>query len=99
MNGSIDDPRIVPEEFRARVCWTQEERAICLEKHKQYQKDFRKIKAGLQDKNYKAVVEFYYLNRYPFNLKDTEGTKRRTKKKVISEGVAKRTYWSKLHRL
>jgi hypothetical protein len=92
MNGLIDDPQFAHERFRARICWTEEERAIFIEKYKQHQKDFRKIKAALQDKTYKDVIEFYYLNRYPLNLRDTEGSKRRPKKKVISEGVAKRTY-------
>jgi hypothetical protein len=92
MNGLIADPRVEHDEFRARVCWTEEERTIFIEKYKQHQKDFRKIKAALPDKTYKDVIEFYYLNRYPLNLRDSEGTKRRAKKKVISEGVAKRTY-------
>jgi hypothetical protein len=92
MNNFVPDPQAAHDEFRARVIWSEEERAIFLDKFKQHGKDFRKIKAALPEKTHKEVIEFYYLNRFPLNLRDNEGTRGRGKKKVVSEGVVKKTY-------
>jgi hypothetical protein len=91
MNGCIDDPQLAHDKYRARVCWTDEEKTIFVEKYRLHQTAFRKIKAALHDKSYKEVIGIYYLNKYPLNLRDREGGKRRGKKKVVSERVAKRS--------
>lgn len=94
MNGLIDDPVKEHNEFRERLCWTNEERQMFLEIYRKYPKDFRKITAALPEKSHKDVIEFYYRNRYELCLKDNEGVarKRGGRKKVISEGIAKKNY-------
>jgi hypothetical protein len=92
MNGFVPDPQAAHDEFKARVCWTEEERVIFVEIYRQHEKDFKRIKAAIPGKTYKEVIEFYYLNRYPLNLRDSEGARKRGKRKVILEGAVKRTY-------
>jgi hypothetical protein len=94
MNGFVEDPPFKHAEFKGRISWTDEERDIFLEKYGQHPKDFRKIQAALPEKSHKDVIEFYYLKRYELNLKElgAAAKKRGGKKKVISEGVAKRNY-------
>jgi hypothetical protein len=94
MNGFIPDPVAVHLAFKTRGSWTDEERTIFLEKYGQHPKDFRKIRTALPEKTLKDVIEFYYLKRYELNLKElgAAAKKRGGPKKVISEGVAKRSY-------
>jgi hypothetical protein len=96
MNGFVDDPQSEHDEYRDRLVWSEEERQVFIEKYRQHPKDFRKIRAALPDKSYKEVIEFYYLNkfRYELSLRENEGAARRRggKKKVISEGNVKKSY-------
>lgn len=94
MNGLVENPVASHNEYKARISWTDEEKNIFIEKYRQYPKDFRKITAALPEKTHKDVIEFYYLKRYEFNLKQSEAAakKRGGKKKVISEGSAKKNY-------
>ncbi|KAK8884311.1 hypothetical protein M9Y10_043419 [Tritrichomonas musculus] len=94
MNGLVESPVASHNEYKARLSWTEEEKNIFIEKYRQYPKDFRKITAALPEKTHKDVIEYYYLKRYEFNLKQSEAAakKRGGKKKVISEGSAKKNY-------
>ena len=93
MNGFVKNPVAAHNEYRSRLCWTDEEKNIFIEKYRQHPKNFRKIADALPEKTHKDVIEFYYLKRYEFNLKQSEAAaKRRGKKKVISEGSAKKYY-------
>ena len=94
MNGYVEDPVREHNAFRNRICWTEHEVKVFLDKYHQSPKDFRKIADSLPEKNIKDVIEFYYRNRYELCLSDTETApkKRSTKKKVITEGSGKKTY-------
>lgn len=94
MNGFVKNPIDSHNEYKARISWTEEEKNIFIEKYRQYPKDFRKITAALPEKTHKDVIEYYYLKRYEFNLKQSEAAakKRGGKKKVISEGSNKKNY-------
>jgi hypothetical protein len=94
MNGFVADPRQAHAEYRERLCWTEEERTVFVEKWRAHAKDFRKIKNALPEKSHKDVIEFYYLNRFELNLRDMDGAakKRGGKRKVISEGSGRRQY-------
>lgn len=93
-NGLVHDPIAAHNEYKSRLCWTEEETNIFIEKYRQHPKEFGKITAALPEKTHKDVIEFYYLKRYEFNLKQSEAAarKRSGKKKVISEGSTKKNY-------
>lgn len=93
-NGFVEDPVAEHNKYRARLCWTEEERITFVEKYRQHPKDFRKIAAALPEKTHKDVIEFYYVNRYELSLRENEGAakKRGAKKKVMSEGSTKKNY-------
>ncbi|OHT04074.1 Myb-like DNA-binding domain containing protein [Tritrichomonas foetus] len=93
-NGIVHDPVSAHNEYRTRLCWTDEEKQTFVEKYRQYPKDFTKIAAALPEKCHKDVIEFYYLKKYELCLKENEGAmkKRGGKRKVISEGSAKKNY-------
>jgi hypothetical protein len=93
-NAFVVDPVAVHLEFKTRTSWTDDERDIFIEKYGQHPKEFKRINAALPEKTYKDVIEFYYLKRYELNLKEVGAVakKRGGTKKVISEGVAKRSY-------
>jgi hypothetical protein len=73
LNGFVEDPRQAHTEYRERLCWTEEERTVFVEKWRAHPKDFMEFKNALPEKSHKNVIEFYYLNRFEFNLRDLEG--------------------------
>ena len=93
-NGLVTDPVAAHDEYRSRLVWTDEEKRIFVEKYRQYPKKFSKICAALPEKCHKDVIEFYYLKKYELNLKDNEAAlkKRGGRRRVISEGSAKKNY-------
>jgi len=93
-NGFVEDPIKEFEKFKNRTAWTEEEKAIFVEKYRLSPKDFDKIHEALPEKSIKEIMEFYYLNRYQLSLKENEGVAKRRggKKKVITEGTKKKNY-------
>ena len=90
-NSLVQDPIGEFKDYKKRLIWTEEEKKIFLEKYAQHPKNFGGIADSLPEKDIKEVIEFYYLNRYKLNLKESEGAakKRGGKKKVVSEGSKK----------
>jgi len=49
--------------------WTEEEKAIFLEKYLLYPKMFGKIATFLEDKGIEDAINYYYANKMTLNLK------------------------------
>jgi hypothetical protein len=88
MNGFVPDPQAEFDEYRARISWSDEEKRKFIVKYSQYGKNFHLIASSLPLKSVKDVIEFYWLNLHPLNLKEKEIARRKRggKKRFISEG-------------
>lgn len=86
----VDDPSGEHTTYKHRVEWSAEEKEIFLEQWCAHPKDFAKIAAKIPDKSVKECIEFYYLNKNLYDLKNLQAaTKKRAgrRKKVASEGA------------
>ena len=91
MNGFVPDPVQAHKDYKHRLCWTNTEKQIFLDKYRLHPREFKKIAAGLPQKSVKDVIEFYYCHRIDLNLKELEQqSRKRGRKKVITEGTVRK---------
>ncbi|EAY13963.1 Myb-like DNA-binding domain containing protein [Trichomonas vaginalis G3] len=86
----VNDPVSEHHVYKQRVKWSEEEKNIFLEQWCSHPKDFVKIASFLPDKSVKEVIEFYYLNKNLYDMKNLQAASKKRaggRKKVASEGA------------
>ncbi|KAH0786377.1 Myb-like DNA-binding domain containing protein [Histomonas meleagridis] len=90
MNGFVPDPLAAHIEFKKRLCWTEAETRIFLDKYRLHPKDFKKIAAGLPQKSVKDVIEYYFTHRIELDLKKLENQSKKKERKRGNSAVMKK---------
>jgi hypothetical protein len=83
-NMTVEDPEREYAEFKRRLCWSPEEKALFIEKWALHPKNFPKLSPFFPDKTVKDLIEHYYLTKKDGTAMLTG--KKKIGKKLIAEG-------------
>jgi len=90
-NGLVEDSEELEREVKFGHPWSEQEKAIFSQVYLAHPKNFRKIKAHLENKTVEDCVQFYYLNKRTLGLKQLlkQGNRRRRAAQQKSGGTGK----------